>query len=102
MRRQLLCLLVVAGLGVPLATLAPAGASPAPPPNDNRADAQIVQVPSTVTGTTVGSTRERAERRFFCGPTAGSVWYRFTATKDRGTVVTLAANGNLDAELDVF
>ena len=75
----------------------------AAPSNDNRADAQVVDVPSKVTGTTVDATVETGERRRVCdGRTSGSVWYRFTATSERGVVAELTAHGNLDAEIDIF
>jgi hypothetical protein len=75
----------------------------AAPSNDNRADAQVVDVPSKVTGTTVDATIENGERRNVCdGRTSASVWYKFTATSERGVVAKLTADGNLDAELDIF
>lgn len=84
-----------------VATAAPAFADP--PPNDNRADAQVVVVPTTVTGTTVDATVEPGEQLTVCdGQSANSVWYKFTADTERGVVAKLAADGNLDAEVDIY
>jgi hypothetical protein len=56
-RSLLVVLLVLAALG---AAAGPALA--APPPNDNRADAQVVSsMPATLDGTTVEATREANE-----------------------------------------
>jgi hypothetical protein len=83
--------------------VAAAPAMAAAPSNDNRANAQVVNVPSVVTGTTVDATLEQGEDRFVCdGETSASVWYKFTANGERGVVATLTANGNLDAEIDVY
>lgn len=103
MRRRLLELLVIATLtaGSSVALSGPAAAAPAPS-NDNRANAQVVAVPSTVVGTTVGATLETGEQRYLCGWNYRTVWYRVTVPDTRGLAVTLAANGNLDAILDVF
>ena len=88
---------------VPMMMVLATPALAAAPANDNRADAQVVDVPSTVTGTTVDATVETGERRRVCGgQTSASVWYRFTATDERGVVAKLAADGNLDAELDIY
>jgi hypothetical protein len=90
-------------VGVCVAFVAiPAGvASAAPPSNDNRADAQAIgSLPATVDGTTVDSTKED-EPGSFCGQNAGSVWYRVKPPKGR-VVVSISANGDLDAVVDVY
>jgi hypothetical protein len=73
----------------------------APPPNDNRADAQDVAIPSTVDGTTVDATREEEETGSSCVADEGSVWYRVTPKKGR-VILRLQANGDLDAVVDVY
>lgn len=81
----------------------PAAAQADPPANDNRADAeQIARIPATVDGTTVDSTRADDDPVSFCGSDAGSVWYRVTPGQKRRVVVSLAANGDLDALVDVY
>jgi hypothetical protein len=84
-----------------LAAFAPASASADPPPNDNRANAQAVTPPATVDGTTVEATQEENETSN-CEGSTNSVWYRVTAPRDGRLIVELAANGDLDAVVDVF
>jgi hypothetical protein len=88
-------------LALVVATALPATASAAPPPNDNRADAQEVTPPATVDGTTVEATQEENDTSQCAGST-NSVWYRVTAPRDGRLVLELAANGDLDAVVDVF
>src|SRR5918995_4770351 len=83
------------------AGLLPGAALAAPPPNDNRADAQQVALPSTTDGTTVESTQEPNESSG-CSSTRGSVWYRVTTDRAGRVIVGLAANGDLDAVVDVY
>ena len=104
MARRLLPILAALSAATALVLSAPAGpanAAPPSPPNDNRADAQAVPVPGRVAGTTVGSTVQAGEGGI-CGQTAGSVWYRISVAANRGVVVSLTANGSLDAEVDVY
>jgi hypothetical protein len=79
-------------------------AAPAPPPNDNRANATALgQLPTTVTGTTVGATVEGNEPGS-CAGSAGSVWYSLStgpAPPSRIGIV-LSAHGDLDAVVDVY
>jgi hypothetical protein len=100
MRQGFLAALAVAAA----TTLLPATALAAPPPNDNRANAQAIpSLPATVDGTTVESTREENEPGSSCAADDGTVWYRIdTPSERRGVTVDLAANGNLDAVVDVF
>ena len=94
---------VVVCTAVPMLMAMTAPAMAAPPPNDNRADAQAVDVPSTTTGTTVDATDEPGEQLDVCGgQSGGSVWYQFSADGERGVVAKLAADGNLDAEIDIY
>jgi hypothetical protein len=75
----------------------------APPPNDARAAAQVLQLPASVRGTTVEATTEGAsEVPASCGPTKNSVWYAFTANTGRSIVIALDAEGDLDATIDVI
>ena len=81
--------------------LLPAAALAAPPPNDNRADAQQVALPSTTDGTTVEATQE-ANEPSGCSSPRGTVWYRVTPDRAGRVIVGLAANGDLDAVVDVY
>lgn len=96
-----------------LAALAAAGAGPAaaaaaPPANDNRANAEPITLPASVTGTTVDATLENVpsqgvfEPQPSCGSVSGSVWYAFTAPRDGTLVVRLNLDGDQDATLDVI
>ena len=86
------------------AAIFPASALAAPPPNDNRADAQDVEVPSATDGTTVEATREADEDEVAssCGQNDTSVWYRVQPQQKGRVIVSLAANGDLDAIVDVY
>src|SRR4051812_42013934 len=92
---------VLCGLIACLAITAAGGtdAIAAPPPNDDRADAQDVAIPSSVEGSTVEATKDEDEDS--CSVDGGSVWYRAQPKKGR-VIAQLAANGDLDATLDVF
>jgi hypothetical protein len=73
-----------------LFALAPAGASAAPPPNDNFANAQVVgpAVPIAVPATTVDSTAEAGEPpHFSVNPPQHSVWYSWTPEANMTAVV---------------
>jgi hypothetical protein len=84
-------------IALPVATASAAG-----PANDNRADAQTInRIPASVNGTTIDSTKED-EPDSFCGANAGSVWYRVNPQQKGRVIVTLAANGDLDAIVDVY
>ena len=73
---------------VALAFAAPALA--APPPNDNRADAQLLpSFPASTHGTTVDATVERLDPQVSkCGRIEATVWYRIEAAPD-GTIGVL-------------
>lgn len=83
-----------------LAVLAPI-AQAAAPANDDRSQAQAIAVPASVPGTVVDATVQGSDPAT-CGSSAGSVWYRYSADRARRVVVDLAANGDLDAIVDVF
>jgi hypothetical protein len=89
---------VIALLGV----LAPAALA-APPPNDNRGNAQPVNsLPATLSGNTMEATREANEPEGDCADEGGSVWYRVPVQRDGRVIVGLNANGDLDAAVDVY
>jgi hypothetical protein len=98
LRRGLSCAIACAAIGV----FPTAQALAAPPSNDNRANAQDVSVPSTTDGTTVEATREEDELRSNCATEDTSVWYRVQPQKKGRVIVSLAANGDLDAIVDVY
>jgi len=81
--------------------LLPATAQAAPPPNDNRAAATPLSLPAAPSGTTGESTLEEDEPSS-CALLRGSVWYSVQAPARRNIVVRLAAQGDLDAVIDVF
>jgi hypothetical protein len=86
-----------------LGVLAPA-AQAAPPPNDERANAQpLGSLPASVRGTTVDATNEPGETSACVGPTGGSVWYSLAGAADaRSLVLDFDASGDLDAVVDVY
>ncbi|MEA2466187.1 MAG: hypothetical protein QOJ57_313 [Thermoleophilaceae bacterium] len=97
LRRGFWCLIACA-----CAVVFPASAFADPPPNDDRADAQVIgAIPSTTDGTTAESTREDEEPGS-CGQNDGSVWYRVQAQKKGRVIVSLTANGALDALVDIY
>src|ERR1700689_3897359 len=76
-----------------------------PPSNDNRNSAKpLGALPATATGTTVGATVETNEPPSGCARTAGSVWYSvsFGSSPPGERGVTVQADGDLDAAVDVF
>jgi hypothetical protein len=83
------------------AALLPATAHAAPPANDNRAAATPLALPAAPSGTTSESTLEEDEPES-CAQLRGSVWYAVQAPARRNIVVRLAAQGDLDAVVDVF
>jgi hypothetical protein len=80
----------------------PAAALAAPPPNDNRANAQSITIPGTADGTTVEATREENEPFAACSSDNRSVWYRVTTANPGRVILDLAAAGDLDAGVDVY
>ena len=74
----------------------------APPSNDNREDAPAVAVPSTTSGTTEEATREANEPAERCGSPGGSVWYRLDVPADGRVSVSLKAQGELGASVEVL
>jgi hypothetical protein len=77
---------------------------PAPPANDEVANAQAIRsVPATVEGTTVGATTVASETGSNCvTQTVASVWYSLRTAAGGRIAVELAAGGKLDGTLDVY
>lgn len=97
--------LVIVPYAVVVAAVAALGLAPAAlaqaPANDNRANAQrLGSPPVTVSGTTVGATRETTDPAA-CSQTTGSVWYRLDGTRAGRLVVRFDAGGDLDATVIV-
>ena len=87
---------------VALAFAAPALA--APPPNDNRADAQLLpSFPASTHGTTVDATVERLDPQVSkCGRIEATVWYRIEAAPDGTIVATVQASGTLAPVVRIY
>lgn len=87
---------------VALVLAAPALA--APPPNDNRADAQSLPTfPSTARGTTADATLERLDPQVSrCGRIDGTVWYEIEAAPDGTIVATVQAAGQLAPVVRIY
>lgn len=79
----------------------PASAIADPPSNDERANATAVGVPERIAGTTVEATEETGEPFSSCSNPKGTVWYRLRGN-GRRVAMSLVANGDLDAVVDVF
>lgn len=94
-RTPLLLALAAAALGLP------ATASAAPPPNDARTAPRVLTPPASVTGTTQDSTLETDEPGG-CQALKGSVYYELTPADAGRFVVRFAAQGDLDATVEVF
>jgi hypothetical protein len=91
---------VAAALFVSMA-LAPAALAD-PPANDERANAQLIELGDRVNGTTVEATTSEDDASG-CGPSdTPSVWYRLEANADGRAIAQLQAAGDLDVVLDVY
>lgn len=93
--RRILPLMVLAALALP------AAASAAPPANDLRTAPRELTPPASVTGTTQDSTLDTDEP-VGCQALKGSVYYEVTAASAETLVVRFAAQGDLDATVEVF
>jgi hypothetical protein len=98
--RARLYLVTVAACLVALVLGAPSGVHAAAPPNDNLADATVLNLPESVDGTVVDATVEDGEPSS-CRAAAQSVWYRFRAPAGGRLVALLDTAGELDAVIDV-
>lgn len=76
----------------------------APPPNDNRADAQLLLAfPSTAHGTTAEATLERLDPQVSkCGRVDATIWYRIDAAPDGTIVTTVQAVGQLAPVVRIY
>jgi hypothetical protein len=76
----------------------------APPPNDNRADAQALPTfPSTTAGTTREATLERLDPQVSrCGRIDATVWYEIEAAPDGTIVATVQAAGQLAPVVRIY
>ena len=100
MRRQATLICALALFLIPAtATAAP---SAGPPANDNRATATGIELPASVSGTTVGATDDPKDPPSNCGRAHDTVWYRIAGTPTGRVVVRLNALGNLDAIVAVY
>src|SRR5919108_4645933 len=76
----------------------------APPPNDNRADAQLLPTfPSATHGTTAEATLERLDPQVSkCGRIDATVWYRIDAAPDGTIVATVQAAAQLAPVVRIY
>src|SRR5215211_476790 len=76
----------------------------APPPNDNRADAQpLPTFPASAHGTTAEATLERLDPQVSkCGRVDATVWYRIDAAPDGTIVATVQASGPLAPVVRIY
>jgi len=72
------------------------------PANDNRADAAQIKAGSTVSGTTVGASRESTDPASCPKDGGASVWYRYEAPHDGLVRLALKTSGKLDAEVAIY
>jgi hypothetical protein len=100
----LLALTLTVGLALWPAAVAALSEPPAPPPNDEVANAQAIHsLPATVAGTTVGATTVASEAGSGCvNQTVSSVWYSLHTAGAERIAVELAAGGALDGTIDVY
>jgi hypothetical protein len=82
----------------------PTAARAAPPPNDNRADAQLLPTfPSVAHGTTVDATVERLDPQVSkCGRVDATVWYRIESAPDGTIVASVQASGPLAPVVHIY
>lgn len=71
-----------------------------PPVNDSRRGARTVSLPGSVRGTTLGATGDELDPEG-CDLSGATVWYRLRSPSERRVVLTLAAQGSLDASFGV-
>lgn len=81
----------------------PGAALAAAPPNDSRADARVLTLPTSVDGTTRDATLEtETEPSSGCTSAKRSVWYLVKAPRDGRISVKLDAGGDLDTVVDAY
>src|SRR5213592_4347652 len=76
----------------------------APPPNDNRADAQLLpSFPASAHGTTVDATVERLDPQVSkCGRVDATVWYRIESAPDGTIVASVQGSGALAPVVHIY
>jgi len=89
-------------VGILVVLAGPAASAVSPPPNDNRANATGLSLPTTVRGTTVGATNETNDPRPYCGRVSSTVWYRIAGAPSARIVLRLHADGDLDGVMAVY
>ena len=73
-----------------------------PPSNDTRSQAtRVATPPATIRGTTLGATWDENDPDA-CGLSGGTVWYRLSAGGAERLILTLKAQGDLDASMAVL
>ena len=99
-RLKLVKTFVIALVGFTIASPALA----APPPNDNRDDAQLLPTfPAVTQGTTVDATAERLDpQRSPCGRVDAAVWYRIASAPDGTIVASVQASGPLAPVVHIY
>jgi hypothetical protein len=103
-RTAVLALTLTAMSGLSPTALAASSVAPAPPANDEVANAQAIHsLPASIEGTTVGATTVTSEPGSGCAEgTVASVWYSLHTTTPERVAVELAAGGALDGTIDVY
>jgi hypothetical protein len=103
-RAAALALTLTIGSALAPAAVAASSEAPAPPANDEVANAQAIHsLPAGIEGTTVGATTVTSEPGSACvGGTVASVWYSLHTTNAERVAVELAAGGSLDGTVDVY
>jgi hypothetical protein len=95
--------LLAALFALPALTI-PAPARATPPPNDNRAAAQLLPTfPAVAHGTTVDATGERLDPQVSkCGRVEATVWYRIDSAPDGTIVTSVQASGPLAPVVHIY
>jgi hypothetical protein len=104
--------IITSALAIALLGASAANAAPTPPdallaaaPSTNTREhpQQIRNLPAEVKGTTVGATPEASEPPSSCaGPTENAVYYGYRASATQRVAIELAAEGALEAAVDVY
>lgn len=98
MSRSLIVVTLLFGLFAPLATAVPINPLA---PNDDRMNATFVVAPTSFFGSTLAATIEPGESAMPCGPTLGTVWFRYFA-RENETIVFDTFGSGTDTLLAVY
>jgi hypothetical protein len=103
-RAAALALALTALSGLFPASVVALSEAPAPPANDEIANAQAIHsLPASIEGTAVGATTVASEPQSGCAEgTVASVWYSLHTPVVQRVAVELAAGGKLDGTIDVY